>query len=140
MKTIKLTKGQLAIVDDEDFEYLNRFKWHLNKGYATRSIPDPFNKNHGKVAMHLFILQAPIGKEIDHKNRNRLDNQKHNLRFATKSQQQMNCGKQNRKTTSKYKGVFFHTREQKWRAQIGFNGKRIQLGSYDTEKEAAFSL
>lgn len=131
MKEIKLTQGKVALVDDEDFEYLNQFKWcahkECNTYYAVRNA-----KNNGKLFtqyMHNLIIGI-IG--VDHKNHEGLDNQKHNLRIANKSQNAMN-NMPLKNMTSKYKGVSWFKRDKKWRAVI--NEKHI--GLFIDEIEAA---
>src|SRR3990167_1012358 len=83
MKTIKLTQGKVALVDDTDYDLLSKYSWCLHtKRYACSRI-------NGKVIlMHIFLLGKQKGKEIDHINRNKLDNRRENLRFVTRS---INC-------------------------------------------------
>lgn len=104
MKEIKLTKGKSALVDDEDFDELNKYKWHFKTdGYAARN----FRLYRGKrttIRMHQFILVPPTGMVTDHKDRNKLNNQKSNLRICTRSQNGMNR-KKNINGVSKFKGV-----------------------------------
>jgi hypothetical protein len=139
-RRILLTQGKYAIVDPEDFDELNRYKWHAKSGgntfYAHRVI-----YSHGKSKgrpMHRHIMSPPPGLFVDHKNRNGLDNRKANLRFATPAQ---NC--HNRKiskknnSTSAYIGVKWCEYHKKFRAIITHNGKKIHLGYFDDEIEAA---
>ena len=135
MKEIQLTQGQVALVDDEDFEALSQSKWWANKDrntfYAYRWI-----KVDGKgiaQSMHNAILN---GKGIDHIDKNGLNNQKSNLRFCTISENAMNQRKQ-RNTSSIYKGVCIDKPYGKWRSHIRINGKAIDLGSFTSEVEAA---
>ena len=85
-----------------------------------------------------FLTQpdATQALEVDHIDRNTLNNQVTNLRYATRSQNQMNRGKQ-QNTSLKYKGVSFHTRDRKWTAQIKIEGKMIRLGYFTSEEAAA---
>lgn len=89
MKEISLTQGKVAIVDDEDFEYLNRWKWHARKNgqtwYALRSKSWRIQgKRYGiTIPMHRVIMGAPEGRVIDHLNRDGLDNRRSNLRVTT---------------------------------------------------------
>jgi hypothetical protein len=138
MKEIQVTQGFIALVDDEDFEYLNQFKWHIKKdrstNYATTNIKH--DGGYKTITMHRFILDAIKGVQVDHINHNGLDNQKHNLRLCSNSQNQMNRGYY-RNCTSKYKGVSFYKKTKKWKAYIKINGKRINLGYYHCEIDAA---
>lgn len=140
MKKIELTQGRFAIVDDEDYEYLNQFKWcfkkepNSEKGYAVR-------KEKSKIIhMEFLILEKHSGLIIDHINIDSLDNRKENLRLCTKAE---NC--QNRSirknSSSGYKGVFRtkNSKKNPWRARITNNGKRIHLGVFPSKKEAAIA-
>ena len=135
MKEIQLTKGQVVLVDDEDFEYLNQYKWYADKGsstfYAKRDVW--VNRKRTRILMHCEILN---GKGIDHIDHNGLNNQKNNLRFCTNSENSMNRRKQEN-CTSVYKGVYFSNPAKKWRADIMFNYKHIFLGHFVSEVEAA---
>jgi hypothetical protein len=94
MKEIQLTQGQVALVDDEDYEYLSQWKWYArwNKStqsyYAVRTVGT--KPNQVTVRMHRFIMNTLIGMDCDHKDHDTLNNQKHNLRNATKSQNSVN--------------------------------------------------
>lgn len=140
MKLIALTRGFSAIVDDEDFEYLNQWKWHClfqAKGkhiYAKRTVSEP--KKHC-LRMHRIIMNCPKNMIVDHINGNTLDNRKENLRICTKNQNNMNISKRE-KTINKYKGVTKNkARHRPFYAVIGVNKKRIYLGSFYTEIQAA---
>lgn len=128
MKEIILSKGKVALVDDEDFEKINKYKWYFSIGYAIR------NKNGSTLKMHRVILNAPAGMDVDHKNGNGLDNQKKNIRICTHSQNLFNQGKY-KNNTSGLKGVSIH--RKKWIAKISVNSKRIELGYFKT-KELAY--
>lgn len=135
MKEIKLTQGQIALVDDEDFETLNQYQWFAAKKgktfYVTRNaIVDGKRKT---VLMHWYVMG---GKNIDHIDRNGCNNCKNNLRFCTPQENQMNSRKR-LNTSSNFKGVSFYKPREKWVARIGINGKIINLGYYVSEIEAA---
>ena len=133
MKKIKLTQGKYAIIDDEFYEEVSKYKWHFGNGYAKRKNPSFKPKLFG---MHHVVLPLQKGLMIDHINGNGLDNRRANLRLVTKSQNMMNRGKQiNNK--SGYMGVCWHKQHGRWRAYIKVNKKQISLGLYDTLKEAA---
>jgi hypothetical protein len=131
-KIIPLTRGKEAIVDDEDFEHLNQWKWGLDTdGYAIRGIHIPRRKT---FIMHREIMKTPKGMETDHINGNKLDNRKCNLRICTKSQNKMNISRQV-DNMSGYKGVSRHCAD--WQAQIGKDGIKIYLGIYKNKELAA---
>jgi len=94
MKEIELTQGQVAIVDDEDFEYLSQWKWRAswhenNKSfYAARA--DRSTGKYKTIYMHRLIMQTESGLECDHIFHNTLDNRKSVLRNVTRSENQRN--------------------------------------------------
>lgn len=136
MKEIQLTQGQIALVDDEDFEYLSAFKWfankHRNTYYAGRQ-SSRINGLQRTQLMHCIIMNH---KGIDHIDCNGLNNQKNNLRICTNSQNAMNRIPI-KGTSSKYKGVSFHNRDKKWYSYIKKNQKLINLGTFINEVDAA---
>ena len=87
--------------------------------------------------MHRFILNAPKGQYVDHRDRNGLNNQKRNLRFCTQSQNMMNL--KSSTGTSKYKGVSWNIKYKRWQSHIRLNYKLKNLGSYNSEIEAALA-
>jgi hypothetical protein len=136
MREINLTQGKVAIVDDADYEYLSRLKWHYHhNGYAVRKSPRNGGPQH-VVQMHRIILDAPGGIECDHVNGNGLDNRRCNLRLATTAENQHNQG-QRSDNTSGYKGVTWDATGRKWRAQIKVAGREIYLGLFTDKILAA---
>lgn len=137
MKKIELTQGNSVLVDSEDFDQLNQFKWHVKKHgklrYAARTLLR--KDGHGTVRMHCVIMKVPIGMEVDHKNGNGLDNRKKNLRLCTRAENSRNRGK-SKNNTSGYKGVFYHIKARKWIAQIVCNRRKIYLGIFNDKKQA----
>ncbi len=133
MKEIKLSNSDVScLVDDEDYPILSRYTWRIDpKGYIVT------NFNGTTLRIHRLILNPPKNIQIDHKNNKKFDNQKHNLRLATNTQNQQNVLKTKRKTSSKYKGVHWRKDANIWVARIAVNGKRIHLGFFGTELEAA---
>jgi hypothetical protein len=140
MKKIKLTQGKFALVDDEDFEYLNQFKWSVYKDYntfyVTRQIKLP-NGKHRSIKMHREIMKTPKGKLTDHADGNGLNNQKYNLRICTAQENNRNLRHRKIKS-SKYKGVYLGNKKY-WRAHIGVNSKQVYLGCFSSENEAALA-
>lgn len=145
MKQIPLTQGQFALVDDEDFEELNQFKWSAakfkNKFYAVRTRlkrEDFFIK--GKkvmIKMHRQILGLTDPKiYCDHRDRDSLNNQRHNLRSCDFIENSRNKSPE-KGSSSKYKGVHWNKKNEKWRSSIRINGKSKYLGSFYDEIEAA---
>jgi hypothetical protein len=114
MKIIKMINGKNVKMDDEDYLSFKKHSWRNCKGYAITGVKG--------IQMHRLVLKAKSGQEVDHINGNPLDNRKSNLRFCTRSQNNMNAKKRN-KCTSKYKGVDYRKEERgrnkKWRARIG---------------------
>ena len=138
MKEISLTQSQVAIVEDEDFEYLDQFKWYAHwqrrRFYAVRMV-----SKHGErrlIYMHRIILNVPTGIAIDHKDGNGLNNMRTNLREATQSQNHANSRKR-QGTICRYKGVYWHKGAKKWVAQINQNNRKFYLGLFDNESKAA---
>jgi hypothetical protein len=144
MKTIKLTQGKESIVDDEDYQELNKYKWFCDSnGYAVRAITiQSQNKKFGikhkqkTILMHKVINNTPEGFETDHINGIKLDNRKSNLRIATSSQNKANVGLRT-DNTSGYKGVCWNKKARKWVAQIMFNNEKIYIGYFAKKEQAA---
>lgn len=135
MKRIPLTQGKFALVDDEDFEYLNKFKWYAHKKrngdfYVRRASP--------RVDMHRLVLGTPKGFVTDHIDCNGLNNQRNNLRVCNNAQNQYHQKIRKKNKTSVYKGVYWHKKSKKWLTKIKASGKFIYLGIFLSEKQAAF--
>lgn len=140
MKKIELTRGQFALVDDEDFEWLNQWKWHArwesgSRSYtAARRTGKRPNREH--VLMHRLIMSTPNEEECDHINHNSLDNRKHNLRNCTHAQNSRNR-RIRRNNTSGYQGVSWNGQVKKWQSRIKYNGQSIYLGIFVDPIDAA---
>jgi len=140
MKEINLSKDKLTIIDDEDFEKVNKYKWHYSLvkghiGYAKRSIR--MKKKIKTMYLHRFILDLKGKKKVDHINGNTLDNRRINLRTCNDTQNQRNRRKSKNKSSSSYKGVCWMKNLKKWRSRITYNKKNIHLGFFEDELEAA---
>lgn len=145
MKKIRLTgkyNNCHATVDDEDYSNLIKHSWRGNSKQVQNLYAETCIKINGRwktVGMHQLVLGKPEFDylEIDHKNINGLDNRRHNLRWASRSQSQANVKKTNKKTSSKYKGVVWHKQAKKWRARITINRKLLSGGLFHSEWNAA---
>jgi hypothetical protein len=132
-QSIPLTKGNVAIVDDQDYASLSQWRWRVNsKGYAIRS--EYINGKEVVYCMHRIILGAERGQYVDHIDHNRLNNVRSNLRLCTQSQNQANRRLQKNSTTG-YKGVT--RRGDRWHARIWVEGKCIHLGYHANAYRAA---
>lgn len=127
MKDMILTKGQVSVVDDEDFERLSQYKWSAlkTKGgfYAVRQWRTPGKQNF--VYMHRAIMDCPVGMEVDHINHNGLDNRKENLRVCTHETNLQNM-KMHKDNTSGIKGVSKHSLGKGWYACIKRGAIRLR--------------
>jgi len=135
MKRVKLTQGRLALVDDEDFRWLLRWRWYYGcdekTGYAARNVGSRPRRQ--IIRMHVAIMKRhqrwERGKEIDHINTCGCDNRKENLRLATRKGQSANIGLQSN-NTSGITGVDWDKKSGKWRVRIGIDGKQKYLGLF----------
>lgn len=135
MKEIKLTKGMVALVDDEDFERVSEFKWFPKT--SKRSYYAMANYRLGKnkrttLHLHRFIMNNPKGLQVDHINHDGLDNRKENLRACSKKDNIRNqVIRSNNK--SGFKGVFFHSQNKNWIAKI----RNKHIGVFQDKVSAA---
>lgn len=140
MKTIPLTQGKIALVSDADYSGLSQFKWYAYKNskakrsswYARRQV-GPKGKQK-TVLMHRQILGFPKS-EVDHKDRDGLNNQRSNLRLASDSNQMSNRLGSNRMAKSGFRGVCAHRR--RFQVSIKVKGKSFYLGTFQSPKAAA---
>jgi hypothetical protein len=137
MKTIELSQGKVAIVDDQDYEWLSQWKWYYCKGYAVRKAPRE-KKRERVIQMHREILKTPVGMETDHINHNTIDNRRENLRACSHTQNQGNS-KIRIDNTSGFKGVSFSKLSKKWCSTIRYGKFRKNLGLYDRPEDAAIA-
>ena len=131
MKEIELTKGMVAIVDDEDFEYLNQFSWYLSShGYAVTNCA---SMKH--TYMHRLINNTEQGLLTDHIDMNKLDNRRCNLRTVDKRGNSINRLIQPN-NTSGHRGISWDKHANKWEAYIWKYGHKIRLGCFSNIEEA----
>lgn len=138
MKIIPLTKGYSVKVDDEDYNHLRMHKWYYLNGYAVRTMYCKSTKRTSHVFMHRLLVNfSDPNNDVDHINNDGLDNQRSNLREATRQQNAANRPLfSNNK--SGFRGVSWDKCRSKWQAQITVKGKVYRLGrGTDPEKLAA---
>ena len=136
MREMQLSQSKIALVDDEDYWYLMQFTWHaINKGdlwYARHSFKKPNFKFGYSMYMHNLLMDST--NQVDHVDRNGLNNARNNLRFATSQQNSANSIRKIH-GTSIFKGVSWSGK--RWRAQIKVNGITKNLGEFIVEEDAA---
>ncbi len=126
VRKLPLSKGKFALVDSEDFDYLNQWKWSLGgDGYALR-VTWPQKKT---IYLHKLVNKTSKGFLTDHINRNKLDNRKSNLRTVNFYQSNRNIGLR-KDNISGITGVNYRKKAQKWEVSITINGKKTYLGRY----------
>lgn len=144
MIKISITQNKFALIDDEDWNLVKDYKWFAvkpaNIWYVITHVY-LLNSCRTTIRMHRLIMKAKLGEDIDHKDGNGLNNQRYNLRLCNNKQNQRNRGKQKsygvNKTSSIYKGVHWNKFIQKWITRIQSDYKRVYLGYFDSEIQAA---
>lgn len=138
MKTIVLTKGHYALVDDADFDELAKHQWCATETEPGRWYAKRRESGRAKYRyMHREIIQAPAGVLVDHRNGDGLDNRRANLRLCSGAE---NCRNKRMRKNNKsgFKGVYWHKKANKWAAVIG-HGKRWHLGLFADSAQAALA-
>jgi len=136
MKEIKLYNGRVALVDDDDFDLMNNYKWSIHKAgnveYA-RSMP-------GKQYMHRMILNLNDPRIlVDHIDHNGFNNTKENLRACNKSLNGANRKSANKNSLSKHVGVYWFKQTNRWHARVWKERKCYHLGYFKSESDAALA-
>lgn len=143
MKQILVTSKKYgnfnALVDDNDFDRVNQYRWYLFRDkyndYAVGRLI--VNRIKRKVLMHRFILNILDSLILcDHKDGNGLNNKRNNIRVATKLQNNRNVKTNNRNSTG-YKGVHYNKINKKFIARVASGTERLYLGSFDNKEDAA---
>jgi hypothetical protein len=139
MREIPLTQGKIALVDDEDFEFLSQWKWCADKGrntfYAARKVRKPDGKR-TTIRIHQVLAELMGFKRVaDHIDGNGLNNQKHNLQDLT-HKQNIEKARLSKRNTSGHKGVGWYKRDSKWQALITHVGEQEHLGYFDKIENA----
>lgn len=135
---LKLHCGSICLLDQEEYinlVLLRKRKWRISSnGYVVRGSWNKRTKSKGVESIHRVIMCPPPGMFVDHINHNKLDNRRCNLRICTPTQNMANRLTWGDKA-SVYKGVY--KSRKRWRASIMINGKKINLGSFDSQEDAA---
>jgi hypothetical protein len=130
MKEIRLSQGKIALVDDEDFDYINQWKWYARKGrktfYAARK--EKGTNARTTIHMHQVVSKVSNNVQIDHRDTNGLNNQKYNLRVVNHRQNQYNTDKP-RHNTSGYKGISWDKFRNNYRVYLTVKGKFKNIGN-----------
>ncbi len=141
MKKINLSKGnrwnkiqsdKFTLIDNNDFDRINKSRWHIANGYAEAWI------NGQKIYLHRFLTTCPKEKEVDHINGNKLDNRRENLRICTHSENMHNNFKL---ITNKsgFKGVSWNKKYNKWESRIFFKNKQLFIGFFKNKLHATMA-
>jgi len=136
---VALSRGMVALIDDEDAEAVGTHKWSIKdngcgKLYAQRGARDAQGRR-TMILLHRAILDPPSGYEVDHINGDGLDCRRCNLRIATPAENRRNT--RPKAGSSRFKGVTWHKRTRKWIAQISHAGSNRNLGYFTHEDDAA---
>lgn len=134
MKRIRLTQGFYTLVDDEDFASLSKTRWYVSETEKGKFYVKGGSRP--QIYLHRFLMGSPKGKQIDHIDGDKLNNQKNNLRIVTHQQNQFN--RMSRKNTSSiYKGLCLY--RGRWVVQSRLHNKNVVIGRFKDEKEAALA-
>lgn len=142
MKTLPLSRGLFATVDDEDYELVSQWKWHALKNerrgrariYAARSAWSGGSRSY--IYLHRFIMQPGQGQQVDHIDNDSLNNMRSNLRICTHAENVRNVPRKC-KNNSGYTGVAFRKDTGKYVAQISIDGRMRFFGCYEKASDAA---
>lgn len=134
MAFIQLTKGLETLIDDESFDELNRFNWYAS-GPIGFERPARRLKEEGRKLIYIYhqILGVKpwllAGVNVDHINRDPLDNRRSNLRLVSRSENM-----QNRAISSK--GISVDRTHGTYKAYIGHGVERVNVGTFQSYEEA----
>jgi hypothetical protein len=122
VKLIPVSRNKFAQIDNDDFELISKYRWYENEVYAVT-----YHKGK-RIKMHRLIMKAKPGQPVNHKDNNKLNYQKYNLRFCTTAQNNRN-GVLRKDNTSGYKGVSLEPSTGHWRPNIYKDGVAISFGN-----------
>lgn len=141
VKELQLSRGMIALVDDEDYDWLIQYKWYANT-FSGRWYAATKGMGDGETTLlHRLIMNPPNGMQVDHINHNGLDCRRCNMRIVTPSQNMMNKIKQKSKyskpCSSRFKGVHWDKLNNCWKTEIMINRKHVWIGRFEYEIDAA---
>lgn len=141
MKIIPLTKGQSALIDDQDYDLVKGYNWRVlvNTRNLYAITNGWINGKRTAILMHRLLNGFPHKMCVDHKDGNGLNNTRANMRVCTYSQNLGNRQRANKNKTSQFKGVSWNSEHKVWIASIQCNKKQMNLGKFPSEVEAAKS-
>lgn len=127
MRKVILNTGEFTLIDDEDIIKVCGHDWSKHSGgYAYGYV------NNKSVLLHRFLM--PL-QEVDHINRDKLDNRRCNLRYVTRAENNYNQPLRI-DNTSGFKGIRWQETHKAWRARTIVNGKEIHLGYFQKLEDA----
>jgi hypothetical protein len=139
VEIISSNTGQSILIDEDSYWAVCGFVWGIGKqGYCTTS---PYrDKKQRQIKLHRMIMNVTDPKiYVDHINGNKLDNRKANLRLCGATGSSRNRGKPKKQTASQYKGLYYNKKIKKWCARVCVDKKKVNLGYFETELEAALA-
>ena len=137
MRRVPVAGGLIALVDPEDYDRVMRHRWHLS-GMSPRMRYAETEIDGRKVVMHRLILGTPPDRVVRHLNGVRLDNRRENLCTLSPGER-CHSAKRRPGTSSRFKGVSWHVRINRWVANIAVDGRQHYLGTFTDEREAALA-
>lgn len=136
---LPLSQGKVAVIDFDDFEKVRGLKWSAQKSkgtfYAYRKVC--VDGKQTSIYLHRVITNCPSDLEVNHKDGDGLNDRRKNLQPCTPQQHAFAFKRKRAGASSKYRGVCWETRRNRWRAEIQQHRKKIYLGYFDDEEAAA---
>lgn len=133
---IALKPGVECLVDAADYPKIAGYVWYLDRDNHTdyaRANAATADGRRVHIGLHRLLLSAVPSQSVDHKDGNGLDNRRSNLRFCTQSQNSANT----KHTGANWRGTYFDSSKNRWKAEIVVAGKRIRLGNFKKPEDAA---
>lgn len=140
MTKLHTSKGEEIPVDADVYELYKDKCWYvMTRGYVAHSFKEKHRKFSTTVKLHRLIMNATPEQVVDHINGNKLDNRRENLRVCTQAENTRNNRTPRKNKTSRFKGVSWYPRGNRWKAQIQVNKQKKHIGYFPSEEEAALA-